>query len=258
MEIARQVSEGLNLALYDDRKLQDEALRMGIRSEDIKSLDEKAPGFFDRILTKKPQIYLDFMESVVYEVAKKGQGVIIGHGSQMLLRDFGCAFHVRILAPQDARIQQIMDRQGVTRESALKLVHKDDNERRGFFQFAFHMDWNDPSLYDLIINTHKMGIDSAAKLVLEAAQSDEMTACSLTALDAMDRLAMVKKIEAALLKNDIDLTMLHIEVPEKGLAYVRGSSSAQEIKEQIGEIVKGIDGITEVKIDVSVLPPGYI
>ena len=73
---------------------------MGVRSEDLKSLDETAPGLFDRILGKKPDWYLDIMEAVVYKVSRQGQGVIIGHGSQMLLRDFGCALHIRVHASQ--------------------------------------------------------------------------------------------------------------------------------------------------------------
>ena len=38
------------------------------------------------------------MDSIIFEVSRKGNGVIIGHGSQMLLQDFGCALHVRIQA----------------------------------------------------------------------------------------------------------------------------------------------------------------
>lgn len=39
------------------------------------------------------------MEEVIYEGAEKGQGIILGHSSQLLLRDFRCALHVRIYAP---------------------------------------------------------------------------------------------------------------------------------------------------------------
>ena len=39
MIIARLVAEGLRLELFDDRKLQEEAIKMGLRTEQI---DEKA------------------------------------------------------------------------------------------------------------------------------------------------------------------------------------------------------------------------
>ncbi len=68
-------------------------------------LDEKAPGFLDKFMGSRPQVFLDILESVIYEVARKGEGVIIGHGSQMLLRNFDCAFHVRVFHPTTAHRQ---------------------------------------------------------------------------------------------------------------------------------------------------------
>ena len=143
--------------------------------EDVKSgLDEKAPGFLDRIFSRKPEIYLDCMEALVYEVAKKGEGIIIGHGSQMMLRDFECALHVHIYADEATRIRNLMNQRGMSEEAARKLIEKSDHEQEGFFRFAFHMDWTDPSLYDLVINTEQIGIDTAAKLLadMEAAGSE--------------------------------------------------------------------------------------
>ena len=94
LSIAQQVAEKLEVVLYDDDRLQKEAVELGIRAEDIKiGLDEKAPGFFDQILGRRPDIYMDFMEALVYEVSRRGDGIVIGHCSQMLLRDFGCALH---------------------------------------------------------------------------------------------------------------------------------------------------------------------
>ena len=101
MIIARLVAEGLNLELFDDHKLEKELIEMGIRPKDIEDMDEKAPGLFDRILNKKPEVFLDYM------------------------------------------------------------------------------DWNDPSLYDLVINTEQLGLDLAAKLIMESARSDQIKACSL-------------------------------------------------------------------------------
>ena len=112
--IARRVADSLHLELYDDSKLQQIALNIGMHAEDLKSLDEKAPGLFDRILSEKPQVYLDLMESVIYEVSRHGEGVILGHGSQMLLRSFECAFHVRIHAAETTRIKRIVNQQNLS------------------------------------------------------------------------------------------------------------------------------------------------
>ena len=57
-------------------------------------------------------------------------------------------------------------------------------------------------------------------IIVAAAQSQEMKTCSLTALDAMDRLSLEKKIEAVLLKNNFNPLYIHVTVPDKGIALV--------------------------------------
>jgi len=252
--IAQRVADALNVKLYDDHELKETALRLGIRSEDLKSLDEKAPGFFDRILSRRPEIYRDFMEAVVFEVARNGEGIIIGHGSQVLLRDFGCALHVHLHASESARIENLTRQHVLSSEAAEKLIQKNDNEQRGFLRYAFNMRMNDPSLYDLIINTEKLGTDLAVKLIVESASSDEIKACSLEAIDAMERMSQKRKIRAALIDNDIIVSMLHIEVPRKNAAEIRGYTYTRDDKDRIEEIVNGLSGLSEVNTDITVMP----
>ena len=258
IKIARRVADGLKLELFDDQRLQREAVEMGIRSEELESLNEKAPGFFDHLWGYKPELYLDLMESVVYEVARGGEGVILGHGSQLLLRDFGCALHVYIGASESSRIQYMMAERGLSNSVAKKLIHKSDHERKGFLQFAFHMDWDDPSLYDLVINTEKLGSQGAAELIMEAARSSEIKECSLHALESMGRMALTKKVQAALLRNNFSLTTLHVEVGEKGDVYINGLTESKQSEAQIVKIVKEVPGVSDVQSSVAIIPAGAV
>jgi cytidylate kinase len=255
-KVARLVAEAAKLDLYDDPRLQQEAVKMGIRSEDLKGLDEKAPGFFDVLRGRSPELYLDVMESVIYEVSRSGQGVIMGHGSQFLLRDFGCAFHVLIHASQPYRIKQLVDQQKLSSRTAEKMMNKTDHEHRGFMRFAFHMDWNDPSLYDLVINTEKFGPGGAANLILDALKSQAIQECSLNALESMERMSLMKKVEAALLKEQFSFTQFHVEVPEKGTVQIYGYTSTPDNKKRMLETAKKVAGVTKIVDEVGVLPPG--
>lgn len=260
MKIAASVADELKLELYDDSRLEKEAVRLGIQPEVLKDLDEKAPGLLSRIFSDKPQIYMNLLHGVVYEVAKGGQGIIMGHGSQVLLMDFGCALHVRIYASESSRIENLMSLRGLGRGAAEKLVRKSDNERSGFMRFAFHMDWNDPSLYDLVINRDKLGVDSAAQLIIQAARSQEIKECSLTALGSMENLSLARRVQAAVLENDVASNiyhrhMFHIEVPEKGVVQVSGYADTEEARARFLKVVKGVPGVTEVRSEVGVLPP---
>ena len=257
-EIAKIVADRLNLELYDDAKLQHTVQTMGKEFKGLKHFDEKAPGFFDRLLSNKPDIFLDLMESAIYEIAKKGEGVIIGHGGQFLLRDFGCALHVLIYATRSSRVRQVAAQENVSREVAERLIQKSDDNHTGFFRFAFHREWHDLSLYDLVLSTEKMMAPSAAHIIVAAAQSQEMKTCSLTALDAMDRLSLEKKIEAVLLKNSFNPLYIHITVPDRGVALVKGLTESDDEKNRLQEIVEAVDGVREVRFEVSVRPASLI
>jgi len=252
--IAGQVANRLQLELYDDARLQRTVQTMGKSLEDLKRFDEKAPGFFDRLISNKPDIFLDLMEAAIYEVAKKGEGVIIGHGGQFLLRDFGCALHVLIYAARSTRVQQVMKQENISRDVAERLIRKSDDQQAGFFRFAFQREWNDLSLFDLVISTEKMTPPAAVDIIVEAAQNQEVKTCSLTALDAMDRLSLAKKIEAALLRNNFDPRYIHIAVPDKGIVLVRGLTESDDDRNRLAAVVAAVDGVSEVRSEVSVRP----
>jgi cytidylate kinase len=255
--IATLVANGLDLELYDDARLQTEALKSGVRSEDLKHLGEKMPNLFDRILGTDPNVYIDVMESVVYDVSKQGRGVIIGHCSQMLLRDFNCALHVRINAPETKRIENLMRDQGITRENAAKLIDKSDRQLTSFYKYAYDLDLADPSLYDIVVNTEKLTDQTVANHIIELAGSDEISTCSLSALEAMEKLAQKKKVEAALLRNNISLHALEIAVHEKGRVSVSGLSSSKVAAERIPEMIRAVPGIEDVTSSIVVVANGF-
>jgi len=251
---ARIVADELGVELYDDQRLQEEAFKIGIVHDEVKGIEEKAPGLFDRLFNRKSQAYLNLMEALIYEVARRGQGVILGHVAQWLIRDFGCALHIRMHASESNRMGYLVEQLGVENEVAEKMIRKSDSERNGFMQFAYHIDWNDPSLYDLIVNQDKLGEKGAAKLILEAARSQEILACSLTAMDAMERLSLLKRVEASIIKNRISTLELNIDVPEKGVVYLTGTINPLESEAHVIEIAKGVPGVLEVRSDVTVPP----
>ena len=251
--IARRVAEALNLELFDDQRLKQKAVEMGVCAADLKGLNEKAPGFFDRLLSQKPEVYLDILKAVVYETCRQGSGVIVGHGSQVLLNDFNCAFHVLLHASQKARIESIAREKGLAPEVARRLIHKNDSEQRGFFRYAFNLRWDDPTLYDLVINPDKIGLDVSAGIIIQGARSDEIKACSLSALETIERRSLERQVTAALKRHDLHLSLLYVEVPKPGVAMIRGTVSTEGQRRQIQQIVAAVPGIETVEIQL--LPP---
>jgi cytidylate kinase len=256
-EIAREVADTLGLELYDDGRLQQEAREIGMRLEDVQWLDEKAPRLFDRLLSNKPDLYMHVLETVVYEVARKNQSVVLGHGSQMLLRDFGCALHVFIHASERTRRENLVQGQGLSEKAAEKLMHKKDHEQDGFFRYAYQMSIDDPTLYDLVLNTEKISRSAAIRLISELARTPEIDSCSLTALESMEKMSLLKRIQTELAERNLDFSTLHMEMPEKGVPVIRGIVYNQEELKAIEEAVRNVPGVSELKSEISVSPASY-
>jgi cytidylate kinase len=240
----------LNSEVYDDKRIQEEALAMGIPPEELKEFNQKAPGLLDRLLRLKPQTYLQLMESVIYSISGKDDGVILGHGAPFLLRDFGCAFHVFIHSSPSSRIDCLMAEQGMTAEGARKLIEKSDDERRGFMRYAFRMDWDDPSLYDVVINRDKLGLEGAIRMITVAHELDTIKACSLASLESMERLSLAKRVEAAITKHCLNPGNYDVFVPENGIVHLSGIINPLESKDKLIECVKAVPGVTHVHTDL--------
>jgi cytidylate kinase len=256
LEVAKKVADGLNIELYDDAKLRDEASRMTIHSRKlIQEFKEGPPRWFIRLMGE-PEIYLNLMESAVFEIASRGEGVIVGHGSQVLLQDFGCAMHVLILASEEQRIANLMRELQVSHADAKKLIQQSDKQNGEFFSFAFHKEWKDSTLYDLCINPGKMGTDRAVQLVIETAQFTEMQACSINALEAIERISQIKRIETYILELDLRPLGLKVTIPKKGVMHIAGMIRNKEDRQRLEDAAKSIPGIEEVHLGVNLLPDG--
>lgn len=257
VKIARHVAQGLKAPLYDDFKLQMIALDLGLLSEDLVSLDERAPGLLDRILNTQPRHYMDLMEMVIYEVARGGEGVIVGHGSPLLLQDFGCAFHVGLDAHESFRLKNIMQNYALEEKPALKMLQKSDSQKSGFMRYAFQLDWRESRLYDLLINTAKLTPESAARTIITAAQSNEIGTCSLNALVSMQCLALERQVSAALAQADINTHTLNISVVQPGSVQISGLARSLNDKERMAQVAGEVCGVDHVTVSATLISGTY-
>jgi hypothetical protein len=70
-KIAKQVAKTLDYTFYGEEGLFKAATEMGFLI-DVKKLDEKGPTVPEKSFSEKPKIYLGQLQSVIYEMAKKG------------------------------------------------------------------------------------------------------------------------------------------------------------------------------------------
>lgn len=255
-KIAQKIADKLGIELYDDQKLQQKAISMGVSSKDLGGLDEKAPRLFERLFSNSQARYLEVLEAVIYDVASGGAGVIIGHGAHFFLQDFNCALHILIHASEKTRIEWISKEQNIDEEAATKLIRKMDNNMKEFYQYVFRRDWQDPSAYDMVFNLDKLGPEWAEKLIIELANSDEIITCSTKALEEMSASSLKRKVEIAFIENKMPsiLNTLDIEVATGGTVLLSGWVYKEDEIKAVIALVKDVPGVNEVKSDLKVMP----
>lgn len=116
-------------------------------------------------------LYAKTITTIIEELSRRENIVILGRGSQIILRDLPHALHALTLAPLELRIERYAEREGITSEEACKRVHELDGGRLDFHRKFFKVDANDPSLYDLVIDTGRLSYPAAAEVIALAARA---------------------------------------------------------------------------------------
>ena len=173
-EIARRLARDLGMDLIGAQIIQQVAERADISEKVIASLDEKEVRLRDSWLSSLfssrhlwPDEYLRHLTKVVGTIGKQGNAVIVGRGSQFILPPQE-AFRLRLIAPLEFRIQNVMKDSKSELETAERYVYKTESERDAFHRRHFHIDWTSPIYYDLVVNTGYIGIDGAVETVKTA------------------------------------------------------------------------------------------
>ena len=251
-KIAREVAKIMDYPFYGKEELFRAADEMGLL-RDVEKVEIKSPPLLEKFFSDQPRIYLDRFQSVIYEVAKKGNAVFFGKGSTILLRSFDCALHVLVIGSMEKRIQRIMETNHVGREVAEKMVQTSDHEKRGFIRYAFDEDWPNALLYDLTLNTDTLTSDTAVKIIVQAAKAEEIKAYSVEAIKSLGKFSLQRKIESALLEAGIMNPHLFFTVEDIDSVRLFGSVSSSAEKKEVVEILKGIKDIKKIKNDLTIL-----
>jgi cytidylate kinase len=253
-EIARRVAAELGYNFYDTEALENAAREMGFM-KDATEVEEKAPSLFERFFSSKElEIHLDRLNSVIYELASIGNAVFLGRGSHVLLRTLKCALHVRITASEKTRIHNLGTR-GLHEEVALKAMRRSDHEREAFTKFAFGVNWDNPELYDIVLNMDNLTVDLAIDTVLHIARSEEIKARSVDVMTSLGNKALETRAEAALIEAGFSMARLFLSVPEPGKVRLTGFVRTQSDVLKAGNILQGVKGVKFVDNQVNIATP---
>ena len=184
---------------YLDREVVFEAARRaGIPATIADELDERTPGWVTRLgiaLTAAyPEVIIPdlagdaaapayedrlaaFTGEVIGEAAERRNAIIVGRGGAFILRDRPEVLHVQLEASLEARVRycrmQVEETGGqdLPDDAAVaRLCTSVDKARGAYLRRHFGVDWRDPAHYHLVLDTGRLGLETAAELIAVAAR----------------------------------------------------------------------------------------
>jgi hypothetical protein len=161
-----------------------------------------------------------------------------------------------VTASVERRVQNLIER-GFTREGALKAIERSDHERSTFIKFAFGVDWENPGLYDVILNMDKLSVPLAVNTVVQMARSEEIKACSIDAMKSIEMMGLARRSEAALTEAGLTYgptTSISVSVVEPGKIRLSGLAENQATKTRAESLLKALKDVGSIENQIRVIP----
>ncbi|HUT26035.1 MAG TPA: cytidylate kinase family protein, partial [Sumerlaeia bacterium] len=111
--------------------------------------------------------YFRSLVRVVRALIVQGGVIFLGRGSVFLVKERE-GLRVRLTAPFEKRLERIKEYEGLEGKTAQEKLLKGDKDRAYFDRYYFKADLEDPTHFDLIINTERIAPVSATDIVLRA------------------------------------------------------------------------------------------
>ena len=166
-EVAARLAQRLEWQLVDHQIVAEAARELDTHETVVQAHDEHAASVFSRLFgwpfpttSQDTQAYHEKLHHLVESAANSGHVVIVGRGGQVLLADRRDVLHIRVVAPLEQRVAYVVHREGLDTDAARKRVQEKDQTRIRYTQSQFHRQPDDAHLYDLVINTAILDLDS--------------------------------------------------------------------------------------------------
>ena len=180
-EIGQLLAQKLGYRYVDQELIQDAAHRYGLLEEKLSHLDESKPSLFERF-DAETRRYITVIQTALYEFAEQDNVILVGRGGQWLLRGIPHVIRLRVMAPFELRVKRLAKKlsgqmgEQTNQRTVIDMVRRDDMEKVGRMRYLYDVDWGDPSLYDLVLNTEKLTMEAAVEVMAGLVRRPELAA----------------------------------------------------------------------------------
>lgn len=199
-------------------------------------------------LTRQKQKYIAYFRAALLKQFRQNNLVYYGLAGHFFAKGVTHALKVRILADTRECVNLVMEQDKVSREEAVCVFEKEDEERRKWGRSLYGIDITDPGLYSMVICTEKLTVDDAADLIVKAVGSGQFDT-SRQSQKVLEDLALAAEVKMALFEINPDAGVradngfVHLAVGLPSVHWNGGKRLVDEMKKVASRIpgVRGID-----------------
>ena len=191
-EIAKQLAAELGWKLWDELLSEEIARRADCPRAVVARREERNDPLYYRLFKSflrgsyegslnayklnllDSECILKFTTAVVQDAASAGNCVIVGRGSQLMLREREDTMRVFLYAPGELKVRRLMSR-GKKEREARELVDTVDVERAKYIEKYFNVEWPSRSVYHAMINT-AIGDEAVIRTILDLMKTLQVAA----------------------------------------------------------------------------------
>jgi cytidylate kinase len=244
-DVAEQLADELNLATLQHEVAERVADKMHVSKSLIGRLRTGKAGLIEGLRADRQAMAVYSAEEVL-EAAARGNVVIRGWGATQLLRPVPHVPCLRVMRPMAQRVQWLMTALDTDdAEMAEAEIRRSDQANASRMNQQFGVDWGDPVLFDLVLNTERLSVDTCVqqiKLLLARPEFAE-TEASRGMLQAMALHAHVRaalRVHEATHEVDVSIEGSGTVVVLRGIVL---QAAEREAAAQVAAAVPGVTGV---------------
>lgn len=169
--IAEALAKRFDMPIYDRHLILEIAEKTGLAPEEIEKYNENPK---HRLFSRSVRGYSNSIEDNIAEMqfrfieekAASGESfVVVGRCSETKLRKYDGLVSLFILGDKSEKIKRVMEVYDLTEDKAEDLIDKKDRKRKRYHNYHCTGHWGDSRLYDLSINSSRLGIDKTVDML---------------------------------------------------------------------------------------------
>lgn len=202
-----------------------------------------APSILDRFARGKDK-YITFFQASLLKYLKEDNIVYHGLAGQFFVRGVSHVLKVRIISDIEDRVRCEMEREKISADEAMRLIKKDDEQRRKWSHHLYGIDTTDSSLYDLVIHVRKITVDDAADIICHTVSSDHFKT-SPESRKIIHDLVMAAEVKAAVFELNPNIEVSANDGIVRIIAKVH-DAHRMTLEDELKQSAKTVRGVREV------------